>query len=132
MRTRGQGVSSTVAPPSNSPVCFVKAVQAALEDGVRSHPPASSQPRFTGQVRCDSTSNPYARAQQRSLTGRSTGPATARHPGRDAAKAHHLPRGQGTSPPRAVYLYVRPHSEQRSSDSTCRCVELIRCECALR
>ena len=41
------------------------------------------------------------------LTSRSTGPATARHPGREAAKAHHLPRGQGASPPRSGYLCVR-------------------------
>ena len=48
------------------------------------------------------------------LTSRSTGPATARHPGREAAKAHHLPRGQGASPPRAGYLCVRPLNHAKS------------------
>jgi len=40
------------------------------------------------------------------LTHRSTGGATARHPGREASSAYHPPRGQGASPPRPGYLYV--------------------------
>ena len=38
---------------------------------------------------------------RRCLTYRSTGPATAWHPGRTAALVHHRPRGQGATPPRA-------------------------------
>jgi hypothetical protein len=48
------------------------------------------------------------------LTWRSTGPATAWHPGREAAKVHHLPRGQGAMPTRAGYLYVRRHESHVS------------------
>jgi hypothetical protein len=42
------------------------------------------------------------------LTCRSTGHATAWHPGREPLCAHLPPRGQGATPPRAGYLYVRP------------------------
>ncbi len=42
-----------------------------------------------------------AKAQNRRLTWRSTGPATACHPGRAAALAHHRPHGQGVTPHRA-------------------------------
>jgi hypothetical protein len=45
----------------------------------------------------------------RCLTCRSTGRATARHPGREAPAVNLAPRGQGASPPRAGYLYVRQH-----------------------
>jgi hypothetical protein len=50
-----------------------------------------------------------ANAAGRCLTCRSTGRATARHPGREALSAYHPPRGQGAMPPRAGYLYVRRH-----------------------
>jgi hypothetical protein len=43
------------------------------------------------------------------LTCRSTGRATAWHPGREALAVHAAPRGQGPMPPRAGYLYVRQH-----------------------
>jgi hypothetical protein len=50
-----------------------------------------------------------ANAARRCLTCRSTGRATARRPGREAPAVDLAPRGQGASPPRAGYLYVRPH-----------------------
>ena len=59
-----------------------------------------------------------ANAAGRCLTCRSTGRATARHPGREALSAYHPPRGQGAMPPRAGYLYVRPHSKPPGDAST--------------
>jgi hypothetical protein len=50
-----------------------------------------------------------ANAVGRCLTCRSTGRATARHPGREPLAVYPAPRGQGASPPRAGYLYVRQH-----------------------
>jgi hypothetical protein len=47
------------------------------------------------------------------LTCRSTGRATAWHPGREAHVVHVALRGQGPMPPRAGYLYVRPHESRR-------------------
>jgi hypothetical protein len=41
---------------------------------------------------------------QRCLTLRSSGPAPARHLGREAVHAYHPPRGQGASPTRAAQL----------------------------
>jgi hypothetical protein len=41
------------------------------------------------------------RARQWGLTGRSTGHATAWHPGRAAAFVYHRPHGQGAIPRRA-------------------------------
>ena len=55
-----------------------------------------------------------ANAVGRCLTCRSTGRATAWHPGREALVAHVAPRGQGSIPPRAGYLYVRPHVNART------------------
>jgi hypothetical protein len=43
------------------------------------------------------------------LTWRSTGRATAWHPGRATLSVHVAPRGQGPMPSRAGYLYVRQH-----------------------
>jgi hypothetical protein len=59
-----------------------------------------------------------ANAVGRCLTCRSTGRATARHPGREPLAVYPAPRGQGASPPRAGYLYVRPHVRARTRVSS--------------
>jgi hypothetical protein len=59
-----------------------------------------------------------AKAAGRCLTCRSTGRATAWHPGRAALSAYPPPRGQGVTPPRAGYLYVRPHVRARTGASS--------------
>lgn len=51
-----------------------------------------------------------AQSRTRRLTCRSTGRATAWHPGRAALVVYVAPRGQGPMPPRAGYLYVRSQS----------------------
>jgi len=55
------------------------------------------------------TNSRFSKPQNCRLTGRSTGPATAWHPGHEALCSDLAPRGQGAMPPRAGYLCVRRH-----------------------
>jgi len=78
---------------------------------VRFAPPAlrSSLRQWVSLGWYASASGPWRAKCRCNLTCRSTGRATARHPGREAVLVHHPPHGRGASPPRAGYLYVRLH-----------------------
>ena len=97
------------APPAVRRPRLALAVQAALWATARARPPPGHLSAQPWQRLCAGSNSSVASVARRGLTCRSTGRATAWHPGRAALAVHVAPRGQGPMPPRAGYLYVRQH-----------------------
>jgi hypothetical protein len=108
--SRGCGHILGMQRPSAPAVCFVHVGQAQhSSSGLRLWRFVARFGYLVSLGWYASASGPWRAKCRCNLTCRSTGRATARHPGREAALVHHPPRGQGASPPRAGYLYVRQH-----------------------